>query len=78
MGPTSKKKKNKVTAVGGRTKIREERERVVFFSFYSFSFLSQIPEFLTVGIRRDKHEKCSTRRGLRVSTKNMGFHLEFR
>ena len=40
--------------------------------------LSQIYGNPTVGIRRDKHEKCSTRRGLRVSTRNTGFHQEFK
>ena len=58
--------------------MRESGEERRFFSFYFLSFLFQIPEFLIVGFRRDKHEKCSTRRGLRVSTKNTGFHREFK
>ena len=43
--------------------------------FYFLLFISsQIHGNLTVGIRRDKHEKCSMRRGPRVGTKNKGFH----
>ena len=53
-------------------------ERNVFFSFYFSNLLSQIHEFLIVRIRRDQHEKCSTRRGLRVSTRNTRFHRVFR
>ena len=53
-------------------------ESFFFKFFFSFIRFSQIYENLTVGIRRDKHEKCSTRRGLRVGTKNKGFHREFR
>ena len=30
------------------------KQREFFYNFYSLSFLSQIPEFLTVGICRDK------------------------
>ena len=54
--------------------ISQREKKYIFFLF----ILSQIYENLTVGFRRDKHEKCSTRRGLRVSTKNTGFHREFR
>ena len=50
----------------------------LFFSFFFSNLLSQIHGNLTVGIRRDKHEKCSTQRGLRVGTRNTGFHQEFR
>ena len=46
--------------------------------FFLLNLLSSILEFLTVGFRRVKHEKCSTRRGLRVGTKNTGFHREFK
>ena len=49
-----------------------------FFFFFAFLLSSQIHENMRVGIRRDKHEKCSTRRGLRMGTKNKGFHIEFR
>ena len=80
MGPTQRKKnerqnkqrkKNEQTAGAWRT-----RGENYFFCF--LKFLSQIYKNLTVGFRRDKHEKCSTGRGLRVSTKNTGFHREFR
>ena len=73
--PLEKKEDKWQGAVGtGRTKQRDN----FFLNFYSLSFLSHIPEFLTVGIRRDKHEKCSTRRGLRVGNKNTRFHREFK
>ena len=49
-----------------------------FFKNFLSSFLSQIHENMTVGFRRDKHEKCSARRWLRVSTRNTGFHREYR
>ena len=54
----------------------EEREKI--FNFFLSSFLSQIYENLTIGFRRVKNEKCSTRQGLCVGTKNTGFHREFR
>ena len=83
MGPTLKKQTNKENnkpkeADGERA--WEVSESFCFFLifFSSISFLSQIHEFLTVRIRRDKHEKCFTRRGLRVSTRNTRFHQEFR
>ena len=38
------------------------------------NLLSPIPGVLSVGIRRAKSESSSTRRGLRVGTKNEGFH----
>ena len=53
-------------------------ERVPIFFFLFSYFISQIHENLTFGIRRVKNEKCSTRRGLRVGTKNTGFHQELR
>ena len=64
----------------GRTERDREQigERIVLFLFFFYSFLSQIYGNLIVGIRRAKNEKCSMRRGLRVGTKNTGFHLEFR
>ena len=82
MGPTFnlKKKQNKTKEI----KIKSftgrdgERETVRFFLFSLLNLLSSIPEFLTVGFRRVKHEKCSTQPGLCVGTKNMGFHREFR
>ena len=54
-----------------------EKKVLNFFNFF-ISFLSQIYENLTAGFRRDKHEKCSTLRGLRVGTRNTRFHREFR
>ena len=73
MGPTKKKSITKLLSSDGW-----QKKNSVFFSFYSLSLPSQIHENLTVGIRRDKHEKCCTRRGLRVGSKNKGFHREFR
>ena len=78
--PHQKKKqknKNKMKAKGRRAR-RPERFFLIFFSFYFSNLISQIYENLTVGFHRDKHGKCSTGRGLRVSTKNPGFHREFR
>ena len=53
------------------------RESILVF-FFLLLLSSQIHENMTVGFRRAKNEKCSTRRGLRVGTKNTGFHREFR
>ena len=77
MGPTPKekeKKKNKIKtlkvwAFGG-----DSRERLFLVLFFFINIISQILEFLSVRIRRDKHGKCSTRRELRVSTRNTRFH----
>ena len=44
-----------------------------FFLFFFSLVISHIYENLTVGIRRAKNEKCSTRRGLRVGTKKEDF-----
>ena len=61
----------------GPTLIREEegqpsRESFsLFFLFSSLLFLIQ--GVSTIGICRAKNESSSTRRGLRVSTKNTGF-----
>ena len=72
-----KKDKSKHSKSNWPKDLREaaSRWRKFLFSFIRFS---QIYENLTVVIRRDKHEKCSTRRGLRVCTKNKRFHREFR
>ena len=85
MGPTfnlkktkAKQNKTKEMKIKSFTDRDGERETIRFFLFSLLNLLSSIPEFLTVGFRRVKHEKCSTRRGLRVGTKNTGFHLEFR
>ena len=74
-----KKRRRKNNKPLGRTELKESmgmREKILIFSLYLF--LSQIYENLTDRFRRDKHEKCSTRQGLRVGTKNKGFHLEFK
>ena len=82
VGPTKKKIKQNIKGKlsNGNDRGRRERERVMRFLFFYFSssLLSQIYENLTVGFCRAKNEKCSTRRGLRVGTKNTGFHQEFR
>ena len=70
------KKKKLKSQMAGRTNRMKGGDIRFYFFFYLLS--SQIHENLTVGIRRDKHEKCSTRQGLRVGTKNKGFHREFR
>ena len=66
-----KTKQKKEDGMNISESVREERKKN--FNFLS-SLLSQIYENLSAGFRRDKHEKCSTRRGLRVSTRNTGFH----
>ena len=76
MGPTQKENKTKTKESGRGVKRVEKRENFLIF-FYSIRF-SQIYGNLTVGICRDKHEKCFTRRGLRVGTRNTRFHREFR
>ena len=55
---------------------RDERERVLFYFLFS-SLLFLIHGVSTFGIRQAKNESSSTRRGLRVSTKNTGFRQEF-
>ena len=83
MGPTLKKikqkpnkqKKEKGNNANGVRENEISEEKKILFLLFKFS---QIYENLTFGFRRDKHKKCSTRRGLRVRTKNMGFHREFR
>ena len=69
-------KKEEIERDGERR--REKWEGEFFLIFFLYYFHSQILKFPTVGFRRDKHGKCSKRRGLRVSTKNMRFHREFR
>ena len=75
MGPTSKKKqklkKKQKEALEQtcrwRTKSKKEKKNIFLFLLFKFS---QIYENRNVGFRRDKHGKCSTPRGLRVSTRN--------
>ena len=69
-----KKNKTKRFKTKKQTVDREQRgkEREILF-IYFLLLLSSIYGNRTVGIRRAKKEKCSTRRGLCVSTKNKGF-----
>ena len=58
------KKKIKIKNNKALDQTERDRERIGkerFFNFFSLSFLSQIYRNLTVGIRRAKNEKCSTR-----------------
>ena len=73
--PLKKTKKNKTKALDKlfTERMSDSREEN-FFLFLFYSLLSQIYGNLTVGFRRNKHEKCSTRRGLRVGTEITGFH----
>ena len=72
-----KEEKHKSKWVEIRRERKRMREGEVFkFFFLLFVFL-RFYENLTVGFRRDKHEKCSTRQGLCVGTRNTGFHREF-
>ena len=77
MGPTFNFKKKKVNKTKDLELIftdrRSDGEREFQVFIFIFNFLSQIYGNLTVGFRRAKHEKCCTRRGLRVGTKNTGF-----
>ena len=78
--PLKEKKKMKSKMKGRRDRRETEgasRENF-YFSILFFLLFSKIHGNLTVGFRRVKNEKCSTRRGLRVGTKNIEFHLEFR
>ena len=73
--PLKEKKQNKNIKRDGQ---QPDSVRIKERYFFFFSLVnSQIYENLTVGFRRDKHEKCSTRRGLHVGTRNTGFHQEF-
>ena len=47
--------------------------RFFFFFIYFLLFFFLIHRVSTIGIRRAKNESSSTRRGLRVSTKDTGF-----
>ena len=81
MGPTfnfNKKKLIKQKQLNQFRRTEGQTVRKNFKFLFLFSFLSQIYGNLTVGFRRVKHEKCSTRRELRVGNKNTGFHQEFR
>ena len=58
---------------------QKDGEKIEDFNFFfSLFILSQIYGNRIVDFRRVKNEKCSTRRGLRVSTKNTGFYRKFR
>ena len=73
-----KKKTNKHKTQDGQRMRRQREIQEERFDFFFLSLFSQIHGNLTFGFRRDKHEKCYTRRGLHVGTKNKGFHREFR
>ena len=80
VGPTKKKRQTnkrkwKEENKSKLLKIKSSSREVSFFLVFIFSnLLYRIYENLTVEFRQDKHEKCSMRRGLRVSTRNTGFH----
>ena len=57
----------------GRESVRER----MFLIFFLLLLLSSIYGNRIVGIRRAKKAKCSIRRGLRMGTKNTGFHRVF-
>ena len=81
MGPTfnfNKKKKKKQKLFKSVHEQRGSNEGERFFNFSLLNLLSSIHGVPTVRFCRVKHEKCSTRRDLRVGTKNTGFHREFR
>ena len=77
MGPTlslnnnnNNNNNNKERSRGQLRETERERDKILFL----FSLLlSSIYVVSIVGIRRVKNKSLSTRRGLRVSTKNMGF-----
>ena len=67
------KRKNEIKEMKGKNR-REGK----FILFLFYKLLSLIHRVSIVRIRRAKNESSSTRRGLRVSTKNTGFHREFK
>ena len=69
----NKTQQNEAERTNRRGEPKTEREKNIYIFFISL-LSSQIHGNLTVGFRRVKNEKCSTRRGLRVGTKNTGFH----
>ena len=50
-----------------------ENVREIYIYIFFSLVISQIYENLTVGFRWAKNEKCVTRRGLHLGTKNTGF-----
>ena len=79
MGPTFtliKKKLKKQMKKEMRSLLWQNIRQVRDFNFFFLSkLLSSIHGVPTVGFRRVKHEKCSTRLGLRVGTKKKGISL---
>ena len=65
-------KKKRIQNDSGVWKKENQRGRG-FNIFFSFIRFSEIYGNLTIGFRREKHKKCSTRRGLRVGTKTLDF-----
>ena len=70
-----KNKKNKRDQVVQNQEFVQRAERLVdfFYFFFLLKLISSIHGVPTVGFCRVKHEKCSTRQGVRVGTKNTGF-----
>ena len=60
-----------------RESVKNGGGEIFIFYFFLLSLLSSIYGNRTVGIHWVKNEKCSTRRGLHMSTKNKGFRLDF-
>ena len=74
-----KKQKNKTNKQNKKLlSVQTDRDGGEILIFSLLNLLSSILEFLIVGFRWAKNEKRYTRRGLRVGTKNTGFHREFR
>ena len=78
VGPIFNLIKKKITKPKVLKSFHGQQKVRFFLKKILLNLLSSILEFLTVRIRRVKHGKCSTRQGLRVSTKNTRFHREFR
>ena len=77
--PLEKTTTNNINVKTSNVRQQTAVERIKFFFLvFIIFFSSKIHGNLTVGIHQNKHEKCYTRRGLRVGTKNKGFHLELR
>ena len=81
MGPTHKEKekenkKIKIKTLNENRRLTEGCPKKNFFLVFLLLVLSYIFEFMSVRICRDKHGKCSTRRGLSVSTRNISPRIQ--